>query len=535
MNPRLAAPTVEQPLALAPPQPWYQRPSLDKPSQAYIHELMYGDEAQAAFRDRGEQGYTDYVNQGFANAAHLGRFALRQNQRPDQLGMNIKPEGQERPARSADDTDGVGAAPISAEAADASRPFVVTPIGEDAARQERERQLNEATLRYAGLIAMRRASHGDALLERQRRRGRTGRVISRVLGGIVNPAEIGDYSRAQQLARSSSEAADEYRRRVEEYIAAEPRNHDQEVSARRDLMDQFETAVQGQALAQTYPRQRQDGSRYRSRWDDWRIRMTQSWLNGGKVRRAAMVAPWAIGAGAVLGLAVGAASWPVIVVGGVGALFAGESIGGAIASTVNRFQAAHLPTHELHGQQAMARNLSRAHFLRPHLTPTEEQLDLTRIYESATVARAQENVRRKRRAEALGAVAAGAAFGAAAWGIASLRPELNQGAHPGATHSTTPTLTHQTPTPTPNTPPTPTVNIHDAPWNVAHQLRPGHEWDLINGSMQQYNAAHGTHLHLVEHANGTQWTWIEDGTRALNPNFQAMFNQFMQGVAAHAS
>lgn len=534
MNPRLAAPIVERPLALTPPQPWYQRPALDKPSQAYIQELMYGVDAQAAFRDRGEQGYVEYVNQGFVNAAHLGEFALRQHQWP-QPASDAVPQRGARTVRATDHEANRPTASAPAEVGAPSRASAVAPGAEDTAQQERMRRLNEATLRYAGLIATRRASHGDALLERQRRRGRAGRVIARVVGAIINPAEIRDYGRAQQLARSSSEAADEYRRRVDEYIVAEPRNHDQEVNARRDLMDQFETAVQGQALAQTYPRQRQDGSRYRSRWDNLRVRMAQSWFSGGRVRRAAIVAPWAVGAGAVIGLAVGAASWPVIVVGLGGARLVGGLIGGAIASTVSRFQAAHLPTHELHGQQAMARNLSRARFLRPHLTPTEEQLDLTRIYESATVARAEENLRRKRRAEALGMVAACAAFGVAAWGIANLRPELYQGAHPGATHSPTPTPAHQTPTPTPNTPPTPTVNVHDAPWNVAHQLRPGHEWDLINSSMQQYNAAHGTHLHLVEHANGTQWTWIEDGTRALSPNFQAMFNQFMQGVAAHIS
>lgn len=533
MNPRLPAPEVEQPLAIAPPRPWYQRPALDRPSQAFIHELMYGNEAQAAFRDRGEQGYVEYVNQGFMNASHLAGFALQQYQRPSQPEANAPSERRVQIARNAGAAGDRPASAAHADAAAPSPPLVVTPTGEDRAKQEREQRLRDATLRYAGLIATRRASHGDALLERQRQRGRAGRVMARVIGAVINPAEIGDYGRAERLARNSSEAADEYRRQVEAYISTEPRNHDQEVNARRDLMDQFETAVQGEALAQTYPRRRQDGSRYRNRWDNLRVRMAQSWFSGGKVRRAVIVAPWAVGAGAVIGLAVGAASWPVIVVGGVGALLAGESIGGAIASTVSRFQAAHPPTHELHGQQAMARNLSRANFLHVHLTPTEEQLDLTRVYESATVARAAENLRRKRRAEALGAVAAGAAFGVAAWSVANLRPILNQGqgAHPGAAHSPTPSPTH--PTPTPNTTPTPTVNVHDAPWNVAHQLQPGHEWNLINNTMQHYNAAHGTHLHLVENANGTHWTWIEDGARALNPSQQTVFNQLMQTLAPH--
>lgn len=543
MNPRLAAPAAERPLALAPPQPWYQRPALDSASQAYVHELMYGEEAVAAFRDRGEQGYVDHVNQGFVNASRLGGFALPQSRlQPPRSVADAAPERHVPAAEPRDRITDRPAAPPRTGAANLFRPFVVAPpdapdasrasvavpIGEDAARQERERRLNEAMLRYAGLIATRRASHGDALLERQRQRGRVGRVIARVVGAVVNPLEIRDYSRAQRLARSSAEAADEYRRQVDAYISAEPRNHDQEVDARRELMDQFEAAVQNQALAQTSPRQRQDGSRYRSRWDNWRVHMAQSWFSGGRVRRAVTIAPWAVGAGAAIGLVVGAASWPVVLVGLGGALLAGESIGGAVASAVNRFQAAHLPTHELHGQQAMARNLSRARFLRQHLTPTPEQLDLPRVYEFATVARAQENLRRKRRAEALGAVAAGAAFGVAAWGIANVHP--GQATHPGATHSPTPKPTQA---PTPTNPPTPTINVHEAPWNVAHQLQPGHEWDLINSAIQQYNAAHGTHLHLVAHANGTPWTWIENGHCALNPTQQATFNQFMEGVAAH--
>lgn len=498
MQPRLSAPANEPPRALAPPRPWHPPTDLDVASQMYLDELMHGEAAQTAFRDRNEEGYVDHVNQGLLNHPTLARFAL--------------PQGLGSP----------GPAPAP---------------GAEAARQERERVINEATLRYAGLIAMRRASHGDALLEQQQRRGRAGRVAARVVGTILNPAETGDYKKAEQLAHRSAEAADEYRRQIDQYIASEPRTHDQAITARYELMDRFEAAVQSEALLQTRPRQAQDGRRYRNRWDTWQARQAEAWFNGGKVRRAAIVAPWALGAGAVAGIAVGAASLPAVGVGAAlfGTVLAGRSIGGAIASSVNRFQAAHRPTLELHGQQALARNRAHANYLRTHLTPTEQQLDITRVYESATLARAQENLHRKRRAELVGAVAAGAAFGVTAWGVSNLESAVNQGAHPAATHGATSTPTHQPPTPnTTPTPTTPAVNVHDAPWNVAHQLRPGHEWDLINSAMQKYNAAHGTHLHLVEHANGTQWTWIEDGTRALNPSSQAVFNQFMDSLA-HAA
>ncbi len=506
MNPRLAPPTSERPLALDAPRPWYQRPLLDSASQAYVNELMYGEEAQVVFRDRGEGDYVDYVNRGLLNASRLASFAL--------------PQGPVQVSRVGAD-DNTRQAP---------RPPVAASAGEDAIRQERERRLNEATLRYAGLIAMRRASHGDALLERQQQRGRAGRVLARILGVILNPAEIGDYRRARRLARHSADAASEYRQQVEAYITAEPRTQIQEVNARRALMDQFETAVQGQALAQVASRQRPDGTRYRSWWDNRRARLAELWLGGNRAERVAIVAPPAILVGATIGVLVGAASWPIVLVGLGGALLSGRSIGGAVASTVNRFQAAHNPTQAAHTQQAQGRNAAHARLLRPVLMPNEQQRDVTHVYESATLALARQNLHRKRQAERVGAVAAGAAFGVA-WGVTHAQAMSGRGSHPASTHGAKP---GSRPSATPNTTPSaPTVNVHDAPWNVAHQLQPGHEWDLINSSMQQYNAAHGTHLHLVNNANGTPWTWIEDGARALNPAQQTTFNQFMQSVAVH--
>ena len=533
MQPRLMAPENPSPLAIAPPQPWYQRPSLDRASQAYINELMYGDEAQTLFRDQGEQAYVDHINQGLLNAYGLARFALQQPQRPaDQVSAA---PGHRMAAPTRRTGTGASAAPAAtAHTADSSpfRPGEAPPLRDpDIVRRERERRLNDATLRYAGLIAMRRASHGDVLLEQQRRRGHAAQVLARVFGAVLNPAEIGDYNQAKRLARQSNDAAEEYRQRANEYIAAEARTHDANVGVRHYLMDRFETAVQEQAREQTMPHKRQDGTRYRSRWDNLRVRLTDAWFNGGKVRRAAIVAPGAVVTGAAVGVGVGLVSLPAVGVGVAlfGTLLAGRSIGGAIASTVNRFQAAHLPLHQRHAEQAQSRNRAHASYLRTQLTPTMDQLDITRVYESATTARAWENLQRKRRAELVGTVAAGAAFGISAWATSSLKSALYESSEHYATPGATPTPEHVTPTPTPNTPPP--VNVHDYPWNVAHQLQPGHEWNLINNSMQQYNTAYGTHLHLVEHANGTPWTWIENGARALNPAQQTMFNQFMHSVA----
>lgn len=520
MQPRLMAPENPSPLAIT-------QLLLDRASQAYIHELMYGDEAQKLFRDQGDDAYVDHINRGLLHASSLARFALPQRQEPVERQPDDLAPSMTTPTQGAADTN---TARLPADAVSPFRPGEAPPPRTDASRQERERQLHDATLRYAGLIAMRRGSHGDVLLEQQRRRGRAAQIITRVFGAVLNPAEIGDYGRAERLAGSSAEAAEEYRQKANEYIAAEAHNHDQNVSVRYYLMNQFEQAVQEQAQQQSLPHRRQNGERYRTRWDNVRVRLADIWLNGGKVSRVIIVAPGAAAAGAAVGLAVGLVSLPAVGVGAAlfGTLLAGRSIGGAIAGTVNRFQEAHQPTHERHDEQAQARNQAHANYLRIQMTPTEQQLDITRVYESATLVRAWENLQRKRRAELVGAVAAGAAFGVSLWATTAVKSALYESTEHYATPGPTPAHS----TPTPNTPPTPTVNLHDYPWDVAHQLQPGHEWNLINNSIQQYNTAYGTQLHLVAHANGTPWTWIENGARALNPAQQTMFNQFMETAAA---
>lgn len=64
------------------------------------------------------------------------------------------------------------------------------------------------------------------------------------------------------------------------------------------------------------------------------------------------------------------------------------------------------------------------------------------------------------------------------------------------------------------------------PWQIAHDLKPGHERVVMQNSLNVFNREHGTNFRLAAHKGST---WIMDGKRAINPAQQAELESIMVG------
>jgi hypothetical protein len=77
------------------------------------------------------------------------------------------------------------------------------------------------------------------------------------------------------------------------------------------------------------------------------------------------------------------------------------------------------------------------------------------------------------------------------------------------------------------------VNPDQAPWSVAHQMAPGHEFQTMHATMNQLNHQFNMHLHYVTQPDGK--IWIENGGKALNHAQQLAFNRIMEGLGSSVS
>jgi len=511
---------------------------LDPASLAYLYDAMYSQDAQDAFRDGGERRYQDFVRHRLAAAPphvpQVSQFAepqywggqpvrMRPPMRPSAGGAVPAPPTTKYPKKIIPD-------PATAHAADQQELAI------------KEQAFKGATDAYALVTAQRRASYGDALLIHENSGARWQRIGRRVVATVLSPFERSDHRDAERLQQESLMAADVYGRTLDDYLAVAARDAAGQFHARVAAMQQFEARVRGYMGELTYSRRDDQGNLVRTRGDERRGRLADFWFNGTKARRVGIIALSGAVIGVPAGIVVGAAlaPWWVATVVGIGAAYAGRVAGGEIARAVNRYQGVSAANLQRLENEARSRNEAFANTLQPHSQSNAVQPDVVPVYEAGTLHESRINLRRMRYARVVGGLAAAGAFGLANWLSGSARVAAEQSMqhaviqpHPQPTQTLRPAP--NPPTPTPNVPPTPTpphVNVHDFPWNVAHQLKPGHEFDLINHAIGQYNAANHTHLKLVSHAFGTQWTQIENGALALNPVQQTNFNIFM---AAHAA
>lgn len=63
-------------------------------------------------------------------------------------------------------------------------------------------------------------------------------------------------------------------------------------------------------------------------------------------------------------------------------------------------------------------------------------------------------------------------------------------------------------------------------WRVAHELSPGHENEVMQKAIDQYNETHGTNFALTPRPNGK--VWIMDGKRAISPAEMQELNKLMR-------
>jgi hypothetical protein len=393
-------------------------------------------------------------------------------------------------------------------------------------------RLDDATNRYAEIIARQRLTHGTALLANEGQINPAFRFIRRLGATALDPFAFRDYRRADDLAAQAADARRTYLEALTEYVDAAKANPYDQVRLRVGVMDNFERQVSQHMLdlADPPPPQGRGGQRMHG-FREW---MTNFWVNGSEPRRAAMVAVPMLGVGAVAGALVGAANPPPEFL--LGAWYvvsaAGSSVGTAMARVVSRLRLARTDIHQGLQQEAFTLNRQFASRFTGLWQPTHGDIDVTEAYQARTLAVSHDNLRRLRLAQVAGASAAAIGFGLSDLSVRALTGMA--AAHPPAVHNQpTPTPT-RTPTPAPTPPPTPTpslppgVNLNDFPWNVAHHLDPNHSaLELVKDTVGPWNAAHPQEQYwLAYHATTNRWV-LQQGSQPVSGQALHDFNQFM--------
>ena len=480
-------------------------------------------EAQAAFAQGGETGYLEFIaqHQGLRhvltdNAAQTafaegGERAYQEHVRRERARLfpqqavpfvvtPAKPR-KEAPKRPQPPPASKPAEQIPARAV-SPRPELI----------EAQIALQQASDTYAQLVARDRASHLAAFLG--------GNRFRRIARQVLNPIA---FSQAQHEHGQTEAARTAYESRLQEYAAARGGSRTDMITAKLDAMAAFERRVLQLQVRRTYSGLDEQNNPRRNWQDRARLAVTRAWLANKRPVKILMVALPAAAIGAAAGIATIAWSMPGMAVAGIGiaAAYAGRSVGGGITRTVNTYRAGLPAERTLAANRAEMRRIMFAS--RYPLATTAALPDGIRVseaYETGTQQVAAENARRVGLAQLVGAVAAGASFAAvrlAGQGVQALTENVRFTNRP-VTH---PAAAHEPLAP----PATPPINPNQFPWDVAHQLRPGNEFDLIRQTIATSNAQFGTQLHLVPQPNGT--IWVENGSRALTVAQQARFNIFM--------
>ncbi len=481
-----------------------------------LHHVLTDEAAQAAFASGGEAVYSDHVRRE--------RERLF-NTRPPSTAVPRMSRPANRKAQSK-------AAPLllaqpAASGVDASKRRVTHDTTVNPKAEQAYTSLVLATDAYARVVARQRASGAAALLG--------GSYVERLSNQVLHPTM---YAQAMRDRAEAREARGQYQAQLNEYVKAVGGTDSEKIRTKLDVMTLFERRVLALQLANTMSALAADDSRVTTRLDRLRTRLTETWLKTTRAGRFVMVAAPAAAVGLSAGILSEAGNWPgpVVVLTAAGAVLVGRSIGSGMARTASKYMVAAARGRTYLEQQAEQERLAFAgRYQDPHASPViaPVQVDVTTAYETLTGRLAEEHARRLRLASAVGAVAAAAAFGVGRLVTGGVQEVVRQQVQ--VRPSLRPTATY-TPTPGPTTTPTPTptpsphaINPHQYPWDVAHQLRRGHEWDVIRQAISKFNTRFGAHLHLVNHANGT--VWVQNGAHALNSAQQTGFNNFMLQLA----
>jgi hypothetical protein len=252
-----------------------------------------------------------------------------------------------------------------------------------------------------------------------------------------------------------------------------------------------------------------------------------------------MVAVPAAAVGVAAGVAAAAVLAPAaaLVAAGAATAYAGRKIGHYTAAGASRGRA-----NTAEGNRALTNRAGDAvnHYeARANAnTNLDTILDHTQYVERNTIEDVRENQGRRRVAAVVGSVAAGLGFAggvALADGMninAAGRPRGEEAVQAQAQpEQPAPPATEAQPAP-PAQPELPNVDTNQLPFDVAHEVVPGHEMEAIRGVMDPINQAHDTAYHLVRVDGHLE---VYNGAHALNAAQQAQFNEYMLQTLARAA
>lgn len=491
-----------------------------------LKHLLTDQAAQDAFAHGGEAGYQEHVRRERMRLLRGWPWPASGSTPPGQSASNKAPRPkQAKPATPAGGQ--AGGRSNRPSAANQQGPPLTPDIG------RRQAALGDVMDGYARLVAKQRSTHLDAMLD--------GRRVWQVAKQVLSPLS---YRRAEQLRVRTAAARATYKTSLDNYVDAVGGSDQDKIRTKLEAMAAFERrVVECQIEATHFAPQVQPGMRGPNRADQTRRRITQFWLTHRRLPKAAVVAVPAAAVGLGIGALVFAWGLPAIATTGAGiaAAYAGRSIGGGIASTVNQYKIATPIGYQEAADGAERRKLAFAQQytalkLAGHSVSVSDA-DVTTAYEQGTKLAAHNNARRRGLAQLVGGLAAAAGFGAGGFTAEQAREAFSQ-AHnvspsaieptptPAQTAPPPPHTPPPTPTPTPPRPPVECINPNQYPWSVAHDLSPGHEWEVIRHAINQYNACFHTHMHLVTQPNGK--VWLENGAQALDAAQQRKFNIFME-------
>jgi hypothetical protein len=438
--------------------------------------------------------------------------------------------------------------------------------------QNHDRRLSD----YARVTAEARSGHLGRL---EQGGGRVRRALRAL--HVVRNVQSERTDRTIDTARNDHLQALQDYERVYRQFNGSPRSVERRLLQGR-LDDQVQLGREIAAHRQTYARNADANGRV-SLFNRAAARIGTTWTESGRGRVFKVALP-AVVLGAGAGAAAAAFAPGVLATAaiGLGATYAGRKLGHGVSRAENR--RAVLDPDRAARYRQMDMDASRADQIMDieaflNTGNTAENLDHTQAIENVTTAQIQANRRNRTVDAAIGAAAAGLAFGATNAGL-ELSNAFGNGANaaqsvPGAHSGTNGTSSaasngsrsnlgpvgngnnsigqylHPKGTGTagapPNLPPAPhaavtpnhvtapgsvnpnlNINPNQYPWTVADKLTPGHAMPTIQHAANILNQRGGYNLHLVPQPDGT--VWLENGGHALNAAQQEIFNRFMEAV-----